>query len=266
MSNITVTHAESGLVRAEVIRARRVTPHMIRVTIGGPDLDRYEHLGFDQWFRLALPIRGTGSLDRMPAKFNIGGFVRYLMLPKGTRPIVRNYTVRAFRREERELDIDFVSHGDEGIAGPWAAGVEPGERVAFIDQGRGWRDVDSDWSLIVADESALPAAAGILRDMPRDANGHAIIELFDERDRQEVDAPEGMTVHWLARDPSEKPGTLALPALRELGFPDGTPYAFLVGEQSLAVGARRHLVRERGIPRQQVTFSGYWRIGQASPS
>ncbi|OCG75376.1 hypothetical protein A7J15_03060 [Microbacterium sediminis] len=133
-----------------------------------------------------------------------------------------------------------------------------------IDQGRGWRGLPSDWQLIVADESGLPAAAGILRDMPREAVGHALIELFDERDRQHVDAPEGMTVHWLIRDPAMPPGTRALPYLQALDLPGGVAYAFVVGEQALATGARRHLVRERGIDRRQVTFSGYWKRGAAT--
>lgn len=266
MTNIAVTHAESGLVLAEVVRTQRVTPNMMRVTLGGADLARYEYLGFDQWFRLALPVRGESGLERMPSRFDVGGYMKFLALPKNTRPIVRNYTVRAFREEDGELDVDFVSHGDDGVAGPWAATVQPGARVAFIDQGCGWKGADSDWNLVVADESALPAAAGILRDLPREATGHAIIELFDERDRQDVQAPAGVTVHWLTRDHDEKPGARALPALRELEFPEGEPYAFCVGEQALAAGARRHLVKERGLSKHQVTFSGYWRLGQSSPS
>lgn len=139
-----------------------------------------------------------------------------------------------------------------------------GERVAFIDQGCGWRGLPSDWQLIVADESGLPAAAGILRDLPREARGHAIIELFDERDRQPVFAPDGVTVHWLIRDPAMPPGERALPFLRDLDLPSGVPYAFVVGEQALASGARRHLVKERAIDRRQVTFSGYWKRGAAT--
>ena len=121
------------------------------------------------------------------------------MLPKSTRPVIRNYTVRAFRRDELELDIDFVCHGTAGIAGPWAESVEPGTEVAFIDQGCGWAPVPADWSLLVADESGLPAVLGILRDMPRDAVGHAIVELIDAADAQDVDAPAGMTLHWVPR-------------------------------------------------------------------
>lgn len=266
MTNIQVTHADSGLVLAEVLRTERVTPNMVRVTLGGGDLARYDYVGFDQWFRLALPVRGESGLQRMPAKFDVGGYLKYLAMPKDTRPIVRNYTVRAFRRDPLELDVDFVSHGDDGVAGPWAATAEPGARVAFIDQGCGFANAACDWNLIVADESALPAAAGILRDLPRDATGHAIIELFDDRDRQDVEAPDGVSVQWLTRGTGEAPGTTALPALRELEFPAGSPYAFCVGEQGLAAGARRHLVKERGLDKKRVTFSGYWRLGQSSPS
>lgn len=266
MSNIAVTHTESGVVQAEVVRRELVTPHMVRVTFGGDDLARFAFLGFDQWFRLALPVGDAEGLARMPAKFTIGGYLTgYLRIPKDMRPVVRNYTVRDFRAAAGELDVDFVVHGTDGVAAPWAGQAEPGARVALIDQGCGWRGLSADGNVIVADESGLPAAAGILRDMPRDAVGHAIIELFDERDRQDVDAPDGMIVHWLVRDAAEDPGSAALPALRDLEIPAGTTYAFAVGEQALAAGARRHLVRERRIPKSHVTFSGYWRRGKAAP-
>lgn len=266
MSNIAVTHAPSGLVTAEVVRVERVTPHMVRVTLGGNDLERFEYRGFDQWFRLAIPVSDDSTLERMPDRFGIGGYLKYLALPKNTRPIVRNYTIRAFRPDPAELDVDFVVHGTDGVAAPWAAAVEPGARVAFIDQGCGFQPVPADWTLLVADESGLPAVAGVLRDLPRDALGHAIIELFDEADRQELEEPEGMTVHWVTRAPDAAPGSSALPALRDLEFPAGSVYAFAVGESAVATGARRHLVSERGVPKSNVTFSGYWKAGRAALS
>lgn len=137
--------------------------------------------------------------------------------------------------------------------------------MAFIDQGCGWNPVAAEQQLIVAAESGMPAAPGILRDMPRDAVGHALTELFDERDRQEVEAPTGMQMQWLVRDAQEAPAARALPALRELAL-DTSLYAFAVGESVHATGARRYLIAERGIPKSNVTFSGYWKRGKASPS
>jgi NADPH-dependent ferric siderophore reductase len=264
VSNIAVTHAPSGLVHAAVVRTERVTPHMMRVTLGGGDLARFEHRGFDQWFRLAVPVHDDDRFDNLPVRFGFGGYLRYLALTKGTRPVIRNYTVRAFRREALELDVDFVVHGTDGVAAPWAARVAPGAEVAFIDQGCGWNPVPADRVLLVADESGLPAVAGILRDLPRDARGDAIIELFDAADRQDVDAPAGVAVHWVERDAAAAPGALALPALRALDPGTDSVYAFAVGESSLSTGARRHLVGERGVPKRHVTFCGYWRRGSSA--
>ena len=264
MPNISVTHSDSGLVRVVVQRREEVSPHIIRVTFGGADLERFEYKGFDQWFRLAIPVRGDASLHKMPTKFGIGGYLRYLTLPKGTRPVIRNYTIRQFRENPAEMDVDFVVHGTDGCAGPWAASVEPGTEAAYIDQGCGWNPVDADRSLIVADESGMPAALGILRDMPRDSRGTAIIETFDERDQQFVNAPDGVNVRWVVRGGDEEPGTAALPALKEEEIGSDL-YAFAVGESGLATGARRYLVGECGVPKANVTFSGYWKLGKAAP-
>ncbi|WP_291048292.1 siderophore-interacting protein [Herbiconiux sp.] len=264
MSNITITHAPSGLVHTTVVRSERVTPHMMRVTLGGGELDRFEHRGFDQWFRLAVPVSEESRLDNLPDRFGLAGYLRFVTLPKGTRPVIRNYTVRAFRPESLELDVDFVVHGTEGVAAPWAASVQPGAEVAFIDQGCGWAPVPSDWLLLAADESGLPAVAGILRDLPRDAVGHAFVELFDDADRQLSEAPEGVQVHWLVRPEGAAPGAAVLPAVRELAFPAGSVYAFAVGESALATGVRRHLVSARGVPKGNVTFCGYWKRQKAN--
>ncbi len=265
MSTIKVTHADSGLVYTAVKRSERITPHMIRITLSGGDLNKFEYQGFDQWFRLAIPVRTGDRLDNLPERFGVGGLLKYLTLPKGTRPAIRSLTIRQFRQDVGELDIDLLVHGTNSVAGPWAESVKSGAPVAFIDQGHGWAPVPAERSLIVADESSMPAALGILRDLPRDTEGDAIIELFDERDKQEAEAPDGVTVHWVIRDPESSPGTLALPALRELPLSESL-YAFAVGESGLATGARRYLVGERGLPRTNVTFCGYWRIGRASPS
>lgn len=265
MPTISVTHSDSGLILAEVKRTERVSPHIIRVTLSGGDLGSFAYRGFDQWFRLALPVRTNDRLDNLPQRFGFGGLLKFLTLPKGTRPVIRNYTVRQFHEGTGELDIDFVVHGTEGVAGPWATSAEPGSPVALIDQGCGWSPVPAEKSLIVADESGMPAALGILRDMPREALGDAIIEIFDERDKQVVEAPDGMDVRWVIRDPDAVPGSQALPTLRELPLAESL-YAFAVGESALATGARRHLVNDRGIPKSNITFCGYWRVGKAAPS
>ncbi|WP_440312260.1 siderophore-interacting protein [Leucobacter chromiireducens] len=275
--NITVSHADTGLVTAEVTRAERISPSFVRVTVSGADVRAWRGLGFDQWFRLAIPVAGDATrFDRMSERFDMRGYLRYLTLPKATRPAIRNYTVREFRAELGEIDIDFVVHGgghddehggtDAGVAGPWATGLPVGARVALIDQGCGFAATSeaAPHVLLAGDESALPAVAGILRDLPAEATGDAIIEVPEAADRQELVHPAGVRVHWLnrANNPAARPGTAALDALRALSREPGTRIpsrAFVAGEQQLASGGRKHLVSTLGVPKEAVTFCGYWR-------
>ena len=39
------------------------------------------------------------------------------------------------------------------------------------------------------------------------------------------------------------------------------PYAWLAGESATTRALRRHLVQDRGYPREAVSFTGYWRRG-----
>lgn len=258
-SNIAVTHAETGVVTAEVVDARRISPHFVRLTIEGDGLAGWRDLGYDQWFRLAVPTSDDARFDNLADRFDTPGYLKYLTLPRATRPVIRNYTVRAFRPEVRELDIDFVVHGDEGVAGPWAGTLPLGASVAVIDQGCGFQHRTADHTLLIGDESALPAVVGILRDLPRDARGDAIIEIADHDDRQPVDAPSGFDVHWVVREPGRRIGEAALEHLVALPPVAGSVSAFAAGESKLATGARRHLVNERGVPKADITFCGYWR-------
>lgn len=259
VSNISVSHAETGLVQAQVLAAEQISPHFVRLTIGGQGLQGWRHLGFDQWLRLAVPLDAGTRFDRLAPTFNMAGYLKYLSLPRGSRPAMRSYTVRNHRPGSNEMDIDFVVHGDAGIAGPWARTLPVGAPVALIDQGCGYRRQDAQAALLVGDESALPAIAGILRDMPRGARGTAIIEVPDLADCQDTGAPEGMDVQWVARTGSLSAGQAALDRLRSLARPQGAVTAFAAGESSLATGARRHLVNEWGMPKAEVAFCGYWR-------
>ncbi len=255
-----------GLYTARVLRAETVTPHMVRVTFGGDDLRRLPARGYDQWFRLFLPrADGETDFDAVPQQFSVGGYLKYLTAKSGTRPPFRNYTVRELRGEAGELDVDFVAHGDAGIAGPWARRARPGEQVALIDQGRGFDLLaDAGAFLLVGDESALPAILGILRDLPRDARGLAIVETPAAEDAQEAVVPAGVELRWLPRaDPHDRPGQAALEALRAHTPEDpATLQAYLAGEQQLVTEGRRHLVAA-GVPKQRITFTGYWKVGRA---
>ncbi len=250
----------------EVVRREQVTPHLVRVTAAGGDLAAFPDRGFDQWFRMFLPRpEHAEALGRLPRRVDMRGYLSFLRMPPGARPVMRNYTVRGLRRDARELDIDFVVHGDQGVAAPWACAASPGDRLAIIDQGVGYGLREGiERHLLVADETGLPAVLGILRSMPRHHRGIACIEIPDAADAQPHGAPEGVEVRWLVRPRGVKPGAHALEVVREEASLPADPFsAYLVGEQALATGLRRWLVQERGVPKGRIDFVGYWRAGRA---
>ncbi|WP_327351332.1 siderophore-interacting protein [Streptomyces sp. NBC_01304] len=257
----------SAPVRLHVLRSKRLSPHFMRVTLGRGDIERFRPMGYDQWFRLFLPT-GEGSLDRIPERLTTLSYFKLLAASKDARPVLRNYTVRAHRPdgpEGPELDIDFVLHGSEpdahaGPAAAWARSCAEGDAVVLVDEGvafnppEGVRQV-----LLAADESGLPALAGVLASLPADVTGWAVVEVPSAADRQELEGPAGIDVVWADRtDASAVPGEAALAAARGLPVPEGPCYGWVVGESGLATGLRRHWVGQ-GLPKDRIMFCGYWR-------
>jgi NADPH-dependent ferric siderophore reductase len=261
---VSFSDGKKGTVLAlvKVIRNEQISPNFRRITVGGAQLAPLPNHGFDHWFRLFLPQEDGETSFALPNRIDLIGYLKYMRMPGATRPHLRNYTVREFRPEQLELDIDFVVHGDEGIATRWATRTRPGDTVALLDQGRAY-DIapDATHHVLVGDETGLPAVVGILRDLPRDALGTAFIEIPHADDAQHVDAPAGFDVRWLVRDRGA-PGQLALETFSSWHPSTTAVSAYLVGEQALAAGARRHLVAQ-GVSKKAITFSGYWKIAPA---
>ncbi|MCI1019917.1 siderophore-interacting protein [Microbacterium sp. C5A9] len=267
----------SELIHLTVLRTERLSAHWMRVTLGGGEIERFRPMGFDQWFRLFLPIGGDAGLDRVPAKANrMFGYLKFLRIPDGERPVMRNYSVRAYRPATpdagAEIDVDFVLHGSaaDGTAGPasrWAETCEPGENVLIIDEGLTFNPQrGTDRVVLVGDETALPAIASICASLPSHATGTAIIEMPSDEDALEFSHPDGVDVVWIVRPHEFPPGSFALARLGELALPAAPFHAYAAGEQSLASGARKHLVGERGVDKNSVSFCGYWKIGASSPA
>lgn len=265
---ITQKKPENARVsRLEVLRAERVSPSFHRITVGGEMLEHFTPMGFDQWFRLFMPRVGQDEF-KLPTRASELWYAQWLLTAPSKRPGCRNYTVREWR--PGEIDIDFVvhlSHGGgapEGIAAPWALDAKPGDALGLLDQGIMYTPADAAArSLIVSDESGLPAVEGILRSLPADAVGRAIVEVPLADDRRELARPAGFEVDWVVRaeqDGHPAPGASALAACAA-GDADYA-YAFAIGESGLATGVRRHLVGA-GMPKDRVRFCGYWKQGSA---
>jgi NADPH-dependent ferric siderophore reductase len=241
---------------AVVTRVEQLTPHMIRVVLGGEGLRAIEAGSHtDHYVKVQFPQPGVDY----PEPFS-PGVIRETM-PREAWPAVRTYTVRRWLPEIPEMWIDFVVHGDSGIAGPWAARAEPGDRVHFMGPGGGYApDPAAGWHLLAGDESCLPAIAAALEGMPDGARVHAFIEVASPDEEQKLETRADADVVWLHR--GDRPiGELLVEAVRGFAFPPGQVHAFVHGEATFVKELRGYLRRERAVPLEQLSISGYWRRG-----
>lgn len=244
--------------RLLVRRTERLTPHMIRV-VAAPDepgaLDRFaDSPHTDAYVKVVFRKPEV----RYPEPFDMAR-VR-AELPREQWPALRTYTLRAVDRAEGEVTIDFVHHGDAGLAGPWAATAGPGTELLVLGPGGAYSpDPTADWHLLVGDEAALPAIATALERIPAGVPAYAFVEITDDAERQDLTSPGDLRLRWLPR--SEVGVDAIVDEMRGFEFPDGRVHAFVHGEAGAVKLLRRHLLHERGLSMDQLSVSGYWRRG-----
>src|SRR5829696_2759967 len=176
---------------ATVAAREAATPRMARFTLRAP---AFEDLGVEQpgeiitlgWCEpgepLVLPERGW-------------------RFPGGREQHWRNFTVRAHRPEQAEIDVDFFLHGDVGRASAWAMRASPGDRVGYAGPRVHFApDREADWTLLVADETGLPALLAIAESLPAGHPVVALAEIHDERERQPVELAAALDLRWCSRD------------------------------------------------------------------
>lgn len=240
-----------------VEEVHRLTPQLVRVVLGGEGLHGFSAGQFtDHYVKLQFPPPGapyTVPFDSDAVR----------ALPREQQPVLRTYSVREWDGERGRLTIDFVVHGDTGIAGPWARAAKPGDLLALRGPGGAFTpDPDADWHLMVGDESALPAIAASLARVPAGVPV-LVVGLVDGPEGEiPLDTPGALSLTWVHRAPggvgAADPDAL-LHAVEKLEFPDGRVCAFVHGEAVETRALRRHLLGERSVPRPALSVSGYWR-------
>ena len=241
------------MIQTRVEEVRRLTPHLIRVVVGGDDLESFAVGEFtDHYVKLQLPPPGapySAPFDPEDVKAHH---------PKEHWPRVRTYTVQDYDAERWRLTIDFVHHGDTGVAGPWAANAQPGDGLQLMGPGGAYTpDPDADWHLMVGDLAVVPAISASLARVPAGVPVHVLIEVDGPDDEVPLETPGDLRLTWVHRGADDE--DLLARAVRELAFPDGTVHAFVHGEAATVRAVRRHLLVDRGVPREALSISGYWK-------
>jgi NADPH-dependent ferric siderophore reductase len=242
-----------------VIRREQLSPHMVRIIAGGDGFADFVNNSFvDRYIKIVFPQPGVDYAQPL----NLWT-IRETM-PRAQWPFTRTYTVRWVDAAARELAIDFVIHGDEGLAGPWAAAAQPGDPITFTGPGGAYNpSPDADWYLFAGDEAALPAIAASLETLPPEARGLAFLEVDSEADIQPIAAPQGIQVSWLFRNGVPAGSSdLLVSAVADAQWPEGRVDVFAHGERGYMKALRDVLFVQRGLERSQVSLSGYWAKGR----
>ena len=232
-----------------VRQVQRLSPHMIRITLGGDDLEGFTSLGFDDHVKLIFADPATGQTA---------------LSTDGPRPPMRDYTPRHFDAVAQTLEIDFALH-DAGPATQWAEQATPGQQIG-VGGPRGSMVIPMafDGYLLVGDDTALPAIARRLAELPADAPVVVLAEVDSPADELVFDTAANVQLTWVHRR-GAAPGTtmLLLDAIQTLALPAGDFHAWVACETGAAKALRAHLVAERGARPEWTKAAGYWRLGSA---
>ncbi|MET0327242.1 MAG: siderophore-interacting protein [Luteimonas sp.] len=282
-----------------VLRRTPLSPGFVRFTLHGASVAGMATHAPDQRVKLFFPLDG----DTMPAlPDGDDWYAQYRAMPADSRPPMRTYTIRALRADKGEVDVDFVLHGDNGPASAWALRAGTGDALVMLapdadfdgaPDGFEWRPPPGlRQVLLVGDETALPAIAGILEQLalaPEPPRVVALLEVPHTADQLDLRAPVGAAIHWLPRG-EHAHGARLQAALHRLmpamHAPDDASarldidpdtgilwersaagdhgfHAWIACESAAAMAMRRHLIGALDIDRRAVACMGYWRLGRA---
>lgn len=240
----------------EVLGKTRVSPRLLRLTLGGEGyeaLNRNRNSDAYVKFLIADPASGLQPPYDMDA---LREHSPELM------PARRTYTVRRWDDEKRRIEVDVVLHGDgedSGIAARWADEAQPGDLLAMSGAGGGYTPApETRRHLMLGDHAALPAIAAGLEAMDEDAQGTVLIQLDHDEDRLDLVHPAGVEVRWLIGERE-----LLLEAVDQLNLEDHEGLQiFCHVERGITKQLRAKLVKQAGIPREQISISAYWALGR----
>lgn len=237
-----------------VLRVLDLTPHMRRITLAGEDLERF---ATDENFHVRLYFPQDQARPNWPVRGADGlGIVQDPL----EKPHVRKYTIRRIDLGLGEVDIDFVLHAIPGPGSDWAKGARPGSLVGMAGPGgRGVRSAD--WHLLVGDETALPAIARALENMPATAVGHVLVEIEQSTDALPLAGPDGIQVQWISRHDSDRS---IVDEVRRIAIPQDRNVFCWAGAEFEAVQEIRGHWRDIGkLGKNEQLAVAYWRRGMA---
>ncbi|RQW62547.1 siderophore-interacting protein [Vibrio viridaestus] len=243
-------------MRLEFVRKQNISKSLIRVTVTGDRLNEFPDNCNGAHIKVFFPNIESGVLQ-LPVRE--GKVVHW---PEH-KPVARAYTVRRYCAETRELDIDFVDHGDISVGSKWAREAEAGSELGLVGPG-GPNPLmkPAKWHLMAGDLTAVPAISAILEELPEQAKGEVFIEVDDMAEKHDLVHPEGITVFWLKRENGKESPLINALAEAKLPQDDIDLSAFVAGENAAVVGCRKILGKQHNLTRKSMYAIPYWCRGK----
>lgn len=253
----------------QVVSTEQLAPHMVRVVLGGTGFDTFTPGEFADSYVKFVFVRDDIDVASLPQPLTLNSFDE---LPPEQRPTVRTYTVRRVDPEARQITVDFVVHGEHGVAGPWAAAAKAGDTIYLMGPSGAYSpDPDADWHLFAGDEAGIPAISAALEALPPNAVGKVFIEVAGPEDEIDLAAPESVDITWIYRggradlvgDDRAGDNAPLVEAVTTTPWLPGQAQVFIHGEaQAVMHNLRPYVRKERGVDAKWASISGYWRRGR----
>jgi NADPH-dependent ferric siderophore reductase len=242
----------------EVLRTTSISPRMRRITLGGEALVGFPAHCHGAPIKVFLP-RGDQTVPELPTLGPQGP----IWPPLPRRPITRAYSVRRYDAGSRELDVDFVLHGDTGPGSSWAIRAKPGDRIGVAGPGLDPMLRYADWYLFAGDMTALPAMSALLETLPARARGQAFVAVPDAAEVQRLEFQAHVSLTWLHLDGKSACSPQLEEAVRNVEWPEGRVFAWVAGESTSVLAIRSYLRSERGLQSSAMYATPYWKASLA---
>jgi NADPH-dependent ferric siderophore reductase len=119
-----------------------------------------------------------------------------------------------------------------------------------------------DWHLLIGDETALPAIARRLEELPSQARAIVMVEVDHPVDEVRFHSRAQVQVTWCHR--SGGGASTLLGGLKSfVKLPPGEGYAWAAAESSNVRQIRQHLL-ELGMDKSRIRAAAYWKRGAAA--
>ncbi|MFT4021140.1 MAG: siderophore-interacting protein [Acinetobacter sp.] len=242
-----------------VLKIEKLSASLIRIVFQGDDLADFKSDSFDDHIKLFFPDPQSATIA-LPELTAEG-----LKFTGDTAPIARDYTPRHFDLSAQTLTVDFVIH-NAGPATQWAQQAQVGDQLA-IGGPRGSMVIPLAYQhyVLIGDETALPAIARRLEELPASAKATVLVEVDSTDDEIEFTTKANANIEWLHRNGQDNgEADLFIQAITALDLTNDDYFIWIAAETQVARKLRQLFIEQHQVDKAFIKAAGYWQHGKVS--